>query len=156
LGRKGFIQLTFPHCCSSPEEVRTGTQAGQEAGTDTEAVEGCYLLACLLLLYSSHGVLYINWTDLWSGWALVLLFVCMSRCVHMRVEAGGNFGCHSLDADYLVWGGGRLSGLERTKVSGLAGQQAPGIGLTLSPLLWDYKSMPPSLDFSPCHPTPTA
>jgi hypothetical protein len=28
------------------EEVRTGTQAGQEAGADTEAMEGCYLLAC--------------------------------------------------------------------------------------------------------------
>jgi hypothetical protein len=28
------------------KEVRTGTQAGQEAGADTEAMEGCYLLAC--------------------------------------------------------------------------------------------------------------
>jgi hypothetical protein len=34
LGRKGFIQLTLPHCCSSPKEVRTGTQAGQEAGAE--------------------------------------------------------------------------------------------------------------------------
>jgi hypothetical protein len=31
---------------SSPKEVRTGTQAGQEAGADAEAMEGCYLLAC--------------------------------------------------------------------------------------------------------------
>jgi hypothetical protein len=46
LGRKGLIQLTLPHCCSSPKEVRTGTQAGQEAGADAEAMEGCYLLAC--------------------------------------------------------------------------------------------------------------
>jgi hypothetical protein len=46
LGRKGFIQLTFPHCCWSPREVRTGTQAGQEAGADAEAMKGCYLLAC--------------------------------------------------------------------------------------------------------------
>jgi len=46
LGRKGFIQLTLPHCCSSPKEVRTGTQAGQETGADAEAMEGCYLLAC--------------------------------------------------------------------------------------------------------------
>jgi hypothetical protein len=46
LGRKGFIQLTFPYCCSSPREVRTGTQAGQEAGADAEAMEGCSLLAC--------------------------------------------------------------------------------------------------------------
>jgi hypothetical protein len=41
-----FIQITFPHCCSSPKEVRTGTQAGQNTGADTEAMEGCYLLAC--------------------------------------------------------------------------------------------------------------
>jgi hypothetical protein len=47
LGRKGFIQLTLPYCCSSPKEVRTGTQAGQEAGADAEAMEGCSLLACL-------------------------------------------------------------------------------------------------------------
>jgi hypothetical protein len=46
LGRKGFIQLTLPYCCSSPKEVRTGTQAGQEAGAGAEAMEGCSLLAC--------------------------------------------------------------------------------------------------------------
>jgi hypothetical protein len=46
LGRKGFIQLTFPHCCSSLKEVRTGTQADQEAGAGAEAMEGCSLLAC--------------------------------------------------------------------------------------------------------------
>jgi hypothetical protein len=46
LGRKGFIQLTLPYCCSSPKEVRTGTQAGQEAGANIESMEGCYLLAC--------------------------------------------------------------------------------------------------------------
>jgi hypothetical protein len=28
------------------KEVRTGTQAGQKAGADEEAIEGCYLLAC--------------------------------------------------------------------------------------------------------------
>jgi hypothetical protein len=50
LGKKGFIQLTLPYCCSSPKEVRTGTQAGQEAGVDAEAMEGCYFLACLLWL----------------------------------------------------------------------------------------------------------
>jgi hypothetical protein len=32
------------------KEVRTGTQAGQEAGADAEAMEGCYLLACFPLL----------------------------------------------------------------------------------------------------------
>jgi hypothetical protein len=46
LGRKGFIHLTLPYCCSSPKEVRTGTQVGQKAGADTEAMEGCFLLAC--------------------------------------------------------------------------------------------------------------
>jgi hypothetical protein len=46
LGRKGFIQLTLPHCCSSSKEFRTGTQAGQEAGADSEAMEGYSLLAC--------------------------------------------------------------------------------------------------------------
>ena len=34
---KGFIELTFAHCCSSLKEFRTGTQAGQEAGADAEA-----------------------------------------------------------------------------------------------------------------------
>jgi hypothetical protein len=28
------------------KEVRTGTQAGQKAGVDAEAMEGCSLLAC--------------------------------------------------------------------------------------------------------------
>jgi hypothetical protein len=28
------------------KEVRTGTQASQEAGADAEAMEGCSLLAC--------------------------------------------------------------------------------------------------------------
>jgi hypothetical protein len=28
------------------KEVRTGTQAGQEAGADAEAMEGCSLLFC--------------------------------------------------------------------------------------------------------------
>jgi hypothetical protein len=46
LGRKRFIQLTLPHCRSSPKEVRTGTQTGQEAGADAKAMEGCSLLAC--------------------------------------------------------------------------------------------------------------
>jgi len=52
LGRKGCIQLTLPHGCSSPKKVRTGTQAGQEAGADAEAMEGCYWLpysACSLI-----------------------------------------------------------------------------------------------------------
>jgi hypothetical protein len=30
----------------SPKEVKTGSQAGQEAGADAEAMEGCFLLAC--------------------------------------------------------------------------------------------------------------
>jgi len=46
VGEERVIQLTLPHCCSSPKEVRTGTHTGQEAGADAEAVEGCFLLAC--------------------------------------------------------------------------------------------------------------
>jgi hypothetical protein len=46
MGRKRFIHLKTPHHSSSPKEVRSGTQAGQEAGADAEAMEGCYLLAC--------------------------------------------------------------------------------------------------------------
>jgi hypothetical protein len=41
---------SLPCCCSSPKEVRTGTQAGQEAGADAEAMEGCSLLVCLTWL----------------------------------------------------------------------------------------------------------
>jgi hypothetical protein len=52
-GEKGFIRLTLPYCCSSPKEVRTGTQAGQEAGVDAEAMEGCSLLACFPWLAQS-------------------------------------------------------------------------------------------------------
>jgi hypothetical protein len=47
---KGFIQLTLPHCYSSTKKIRTGTQAGQEAGADAEAIEGCSLLPCFLWL----------------------------------------------------------------------------------------------------------
>jgi hypothetical protein len=51
LGRKGFIRLTLlPYCCSITKEVRIGTQAGQKAGADAEAMEGCSLLACLTWL----------------------------------------------------------------------------------------------------------
>jgi hypothetical protein len=38
------------------KEVRTGTQAGQEAGADAEAMEGCSLLACFPWL-ASPGLL---------------------------------------------------------------------------------------------------
>jgi hypothetical protein len=42
----GEATLPLPHCCSSSKEVRAGAQAGQEAGADAEAMEGCYLQAC--------------------------------------------------------------------------------------------------------------
>jgi hypothetical protein len=35
------------------KEVKTGTQAGQEAEADAEAMKGCSLLACLLSLACS-------------------------------------------------------------------------------------------------------
>ena len=53
LGRKGFILLTLPHSCSSPKEVRTGTQAGQDAGADAKAVEGMFLTGLLPLACSA-------------------------------------------------------------------------------------------------------
>jgi hypothetical protein len=37
------------------KEVRTGTQAGQEAGADAEAMEGCSLLACFPQDYQPRG-----------------------------------------------------------------------------------------------------
>jgi hypothetical protein len=46
VGEERVYSLTLPHCCSSLKEVRTGTQAGQEAGADAEAMEECSLLAC--------------------------------------------------------------------------------------------------------------
>jgi hypothetical protein len=46
LGRKGFIQLTLSTLLFITKEVRTGTQAGQEAGAEAEAMEECFLLAC--------------------------------------------------------------------------------------------------------------
>jgi len=42
LGAKGFILLTFPHYCSSSQEVRTGTQTRPrdlQAGAEAEAME---------------------------------------------------------------------------------------------------------------------
>jgi hypothetical protein len=48
VGRKGFIQLTLPHCCSSPRksEQELTQDRNLEAGADAEAMEGCCLLAC--------------------------------------------------------------------------------------------------------------
>ena len=46
LGRKGFIQLTLSTLLLITKGCRTGTQAGQEAGADAEAMDGCYLLVC--------------------------------------------------------------------------------------------------------------
>ncbi|MCV4599774.1 hypothetical protein OFC63_27440, partial [Escherichia coli] len=36
----------LPHCCSLPKELRTGTQEGQEAGADAEAMvcSACFLI----------------------------------------------------------------------------------------------------------------
>jgi hypothetical protein len=45
-GGKGLFGLHF-HTAVITKDVRTGTQAGQEAGADAEVMEGCSLLACL-------------------------------------------------------------------------------------------------------------
>jgi hypothetical protein len=44
------------------KEVRTGTQAGQEAGADAEAMEGCSLLACFPWL-AQPALLYYRTQD---------------------------------------------------------------------------------------------
>jgi hypothetical protein len=41
-----YSAYKFPYCCSLVKEVRTGTQEGQGAGADAEAMEGWSLLAC--------------------------------------------------------------------------------------------------------------
>jgi hypothetical protein len=46
LGRKGFIQLTLSTLLLITKGCRTASQAGQEAGADTEAMERYFLLAC--------------------------------------------------------------------------------------------------------------
>ena len=45
-GGKGLFSLHFHIAVHHQKKVRTGTQEGQEAGADTEAMEGCHLLAC--------------------------------------------------------------------------------------------------------------
>jgi hypothetical protein len=53
LEKKEFIWFELPHCITSLKEVITGIQIKQKSGTatDAEAIEECYLLACL----SWHG-----------------------------------------------------------------------------------------------------
>ena len=46
VGEERVYSTYTPHSSSSPKEVRTGTQAGQEAVDDEDAMEGCFLLAC--------------------------------------------------------------------------------------------------------------
>ena len=45
-GGKGLFSLHF-HTAVHHQGSKDGTQAGQEAGADAEAMEGCSLLACL-------------------------------------------------------------------------------------------------------------
>jgi hypothetical protein len=70
--KKGFIQLILTHCCSAPKEVRTGTQAGQEAGADAEAMEGCYLLACSACFFIEPRTTSPGMAPPTMGWALTL------------------------------------------------------------------------------------
>jgi hypothetical protein len=94
LERKGFIQLT--HCYSSPKEVRTGTQAGQEAGADAEAIEGCYLLVCFswlaqLAFLLNPGLLAKGWHH--PQWALPPLITNYSWISWRHFLKGGSFLC---------------------------------------------------------------
>jgi hypothetical protein len=47
VGEEGVYSAYISILLFITKEVRTGTQAGQEAGADAEAMEGCSLLACL-------------------------------------------------------------------------------------------------------------
>lgn len=47
LGKKGFIQLTLPHCCLSLKEVRTGIQTGQKPGGKS--------------WWRGHGIVLFTW-----------------------------------------------------------------------------------------------
>jgi hypothetical protein len=47
LERKGFIQLTLPHCCSSPTKSGLELKQVRKQELMPEAMEGCSLLACL-------------------------------------------------------------------------------------------------------------
>jgi hypothetical protein len=96
LGRKGFIRLTLPCCCSSPKEVRTGTQAGQEAGADAEAMEGCSLLACLDVTQALGGAQKIvSCPDI--GWLeFDFAFDCDCALIFLPLEGRKYFsGAHS-------------------------------------------------------------
>jgi hypothetical protein len=75
-GGKGFIQLTLPHCCSSPKEVRTGTQTGQEAGADAEVMEeviGLLHLACSACFLREPRTTCPGMALPTMGWALLPL-----------------------------------------------------------------------------------
>jgi hypothetical protein len=54
VGEERVYSVTLPYCLLFiTKEVRTGTQAGQEAEADAEAMEGCSLLACFPWLAQS-------------------------------------------------------------------------------------------------------
>jgi hypothetical protein len=83
LGRKGFIQLTLPHCCSLPKEVKTGTQTGQEAETDAEAMKGCYFLACSACFLIEPRTTSPGWHHpKWAFSPLIQLRKCLSAVSH--------------------------------------------------------------------------
>jgi hypothetical protein len=46
VGEERFYSAYISTLLFITKEVRTGTQAGEEAGADAVAIEGCYLLAC--------------------------------------------------------------------------------------------------------------
>lgn len=52
LGKESLFHLTLPHHCPSLKEVKEGAQGRNlEAGTQVEAVEEWFLVACSLWLY---------------------------------------------------------------------------------------------------------
>jgi hypothetical protein len=81
LRRKRFIQLTLPHCCSSPKDVRTELKQGRnlEAGADAEAMEkevlntGLFSLACSACFHVEPRTTSPGMAPPTMGWAIPLL-----------------------------------------------------------------------------------
>ena len=55
------------------KEIRTGTQVGQEAGADAEAMKGCYLLACSACFFVEPRTTSPGMAPPTVGWALLPL-----------------------------------------------------------------------------------
>jgi hypothetical protein len=68
VGEERFIRLTLPHCCSSPKEVRTGTQTGLDPRDRSwSRGHGGILLSGLLSIACSVYFLIESKTPAWNA-----------------------------------------------------------------------------------------